>query len=90
MIKHSEHHIGYYISLFLIFIFSTIIMLNFSQNKQIQASIIVLTAFSYVLFGIIHHKVMHDLTSKIVIEYILIGSLGISVVIFFITGGFLS
>ena len=41
----------------------------------------------YMILGILHHFVNHELTAKIMVEYILIGALGISIVFFIIVGG---
>lgn len=48
---------------------------------------VVITSLFYVGWGILHHFVHHDLNAKIVVEYVLIGSLGMTVVLFIIKGG---
>lgn len=83
----DKKHFLYYI--FLIFLLSLGIFLTIQTgyDRQLQFIIIILTAFFYVILGILHHLFEHDLSSKIVLEYVLMGALGISVVLFFLKGG---
>lgn len=74
--------IGYYFSLALILILGFFLSLETSDNQQIQFIVIAMTASFYVGWGILHHYLYHDLTAKIVIEYVLIGSLGMTVILF--------
>lgn len=86
MDKKFKVHFGYYITLFVMLFLSGLLTLQFSFNKQLQMVIVVMTAMLYVLIGIVHHKENHDLNTKIVIEYVLIASLGM-VIVFFLLGG---
>ena len=87
MIRNMQDHLAYYICLI------TILLLGFLgaylsfPDRQLQMTIIVLTTFFYAAFGILHHLLNHDLTSKIVIEYTLIGSLGLAIIFFLMKGG---
>lgn len=69
------NHIPHYIVLALIFVAIIISRLafTFDQNLLIQSLFII--AFIYVAWGIVHHFLEHDLTFKIVIEYILIAAI---------------
>lgn len=81
-----SRHTGHYISLILILGLG-LLALNFaSPDKKLQTEILILTALSYVGWGIFHHYANHSLRSKIVIEYVLIAALGIAALIFFLTG----
>lgn len=84
--KHVKTHVGHYLPLLAIFV-AVILFITQVQNKQTQAAIAVAAAFFYVVWGIFHHMISHDLTVKIVIEYILIGSLGMSILLFIVQGG---
>ncbi len=53
-----------------------------SGFPHIQMTYVVLMAFFYVLWGILHHIFHHDLHTKIVLEYVLFASLGITVIYF--------
>ena len=86
-IEAVKKHLGYYVSLLIVLILATILILQFSFNKQLQMLTVVITTLLYIIFGIIHHKENHDLTAKIVIEYVLIGSLGMIIVSFLLKGG---
>ena len=82
MFKKVHDHIGYYISLVLILAFGFLLTSLASPNKQLQMAVIILTTFFYVAWGIVHHLINHDLTTKIVVEYVLIGSLGLTIILF--------
>ena len=88
MIASFKKHIGYYISLLIILAFGFLITVLASPNKQLQMVIIVLTTFFYIIWGVLHHLINHDLTVKIMVEYILIGSFGMSAVFFILKAGF--
>ena len=87
MIKKNESHLAYYIFLVLILGFGLSGVYLSSPNRQLQMIIVVSTTLFYVGFGILHHLLNHDLNPKIVVEYILIGSLGLSLVLFLMKGG---
>lgn len=82
--QNFKKHIFYYIALIGFVSFCTILTLRLSFDKYIQSSIVVLMAFFYVIWGIFHHFVNHNLTRKIVIEYILIGAIGMTIILFLI------
>lgn len=82
----KEKHIGYYASLILIIILGFFLVTAVSYNKNLQMLVVVVTSFFYVLWGIIHHSIHHDLTAKIVIEYVLMGSFGLAVALFYLKG----
>ncbi len=85
--EHLKSHVGHYISLTLIFSVSLFLILMLSPYKDMQLVIVLLTAFFYVVWGLLHHKLNHELNRKIVIEYVLIGLLGVGIVYFLMTGG---
>jgi len=79
MIKaHIKSHIRYYIAFTLVQILGLILVLLASGNKQIQLLAVFGTTLFYFMFAVIHHLLDHDLTAKIVIEYALIGCLGLA------------
>lgn len=84
--KPVEKHIVYYVSLFLIIALGVVLAFQMSYNPRIQMAIVALTAFWYVVWGIAHHIREHDISAKIVVEYVLMASLGISVVFFLVMG----
>ena len=58
----------------------------FMGNKNAQFIVICAFALVYSVYGILHHSLEHDLTIKIVIEYVLIALLVVSVFLF-VRGG---
>ncbi|MDO8582967.1 MAG: hypothetical protein Q7R51_00365 [bacterium] len=80
LIKHS----GYYIALLSILVLGFLLAYN-SSDRGFQIGAIVVTTFFYILWGIMHHFLNHDLHVKIVIEYILIGSFGLAVIFFLLS-----
>lgn len=87
MIEKFIKHFNYYISLLSIFIFGLAAAILASPNFTLQIFIVTLTIVIYVVWGILHHLLVHELTSKIMIEYILIGLLGLSMIFFIFMGG---
>lgn len=59
-------------------------LVAFSQKEQFL--VIVFLGFFYALWGILHHVLHHSLRARIVIEYIIIASLGIAVTVFVLEG----
>lgn len=86
MLRKLKKHIGYYLSLIAIFALGLFLTLLAAPNIKLQAAIIFLTVFFYVLWGILHHLINHELTLRIVVEYVLIGFLGIAILYFMLSG----
>ena len=84
MLKRISEHTVYYASL--IIMLSLSFMLAYSNSDRVfQIGVIIATTFFYVLWGIIHHLMNHDLHTKIVIEYILIGIFGLTIIFFLLS-----
>ncbi|HZJ18072.1 MAG TPA: hypothetical protein VFD45_00425 [Patescibacteria group bacterium] len=88
MFDKFKKHIGYYLSLIVILIFALYLVVLVSPDRQLQMSIFIVITIIYVFWGILHHLLNHDLSSKIVIEYTLVGALGMSIILFLFKGGF--
>lgn len=86
MKKLFKKHITYYLSLLLLMALGVSLTLIAAPNIKLQSSIILITILFYMLLGMFHHLINHELTLKIVIEYLLIGFLGMSIVFFVISG----
>lgn len=80
-------HFLYYLSLIAI-LGVGIAILYFSSDKSFQMISLTTTVFFYILWGIIHHYLHHDLTAKIVVEYVLMGALGEALIFLIVKGGF--
>ena len=77
-------HSAYYASLIVILTLGFLLAYK-SSNRSFQIGAVVATAFFYVLWGIMHHLINHDLNVKIVIEYILIGVFGLTIIFFLLS-----
>lgn len=79
-------HLVYYLSLFIFFSIGFLLLSQFSFEKRLQGVVGVLIIIIYVVWALVHHMLHHNLTSKIVIEYVLMGSLGITLILFLLRG----
>lgn len=84
--KNIEHRLYYFF--ILLVLVSGITGVLKSETRQAQSVMVVLTIFSYIILGIFHHLTNHNFTIKIVVEYVLIGVLGLSV-FYFLLGSIL-
>lgn len=82
MIQRIKAHLGYYTVFLLMAILGFYLLLANANSEQGRMTIVVLLAFFYVVWGLLHHYVHHDISTKIVLEYVLVGALGISVIFF--------
>jgi hypothetical protein len=87
MFTKLKKHLSYYLSLSAILLLGIILIILTSPNIKLQSLVIALTVFFYVLWGILHHLINHELSSRIVIEYVLVGALGLSILFFMMMGG---
>ena len=79
--------VEYFVTLLAILSIGSFFIFLASPNKDLQFLLIFLMTSFYVIFGIIHHLVNHDISASIVLEYLLIGGLGVSILFFFLKGG---
>jgi len=88
MMQKLQDHTLYYLSLIVILSLGFLFVYEVSPNRYLQFWGILATSIVYAVWGIIHHGRNHILVAKIVIEYILIGAMGISIALFVLKGGF--
>jgi len=74
-----RQHLGYYIAFTLVQILGLIVVLLAAGDRQMQLIAILATTFFYFIFAVAHHFLNHDLNAKIVLEYALMGCLGLTV-----------
>ena len=84
MKRRVKKHLLYYVSFVLIQVVGAYIVYLFSFNFQLQITTVILMSFFYFLFAILHQYLHHTLHPKIVIEYALMGTVGIAVTFFLI------
>lgn len=77
-----KKHTYYYLSLGAILLGLLVLIFLTPGDSKLHMSVVVLMAFFYVLWAIVHHLIHHDMHAKIVVEYVLIGMLGITFVYF--------
>ena len=82
MLAKLYKHSGYYLSLVIILALGFFLVNANNSNRGFQIGVVAATSSFYVLWGIMHHLINHDLNAKIVIEYILIGVFGLTIVFF--------
>ncbi len=79
MIKNLKKHIRYYIAFTFVQGLGLILVLLSRGNRQIQLVAILGTTIFYFIFAVMHHYLNHDLSAKIVVEYALMGCLGLAI-----------
>jgi len=77
-------HRNYYIVLAGMQISGFILVLFAHSDKQLVFSYVIISTLFYILWAYIHHFIHHSLNAKIVLEYIVMGVLGIAVMFFFL------
>lgn len=78
--KHKLRHLPHYLGLWGIFVLTIFGLWFFSYDRIFQAAIFVSASISYVVWGVIHHKIHNDLYLSVIFEYIAFAILGIAVV----------
>lgn len=82
MSQSLKKHLWYYATTVLIEGLGLVLVLLARGEKQLQLSFVVLMGFFYVIWGVAHHIIHHNLYAKVVLEYVLIASLGIALMYF--------
>lgn len=78
----TKRHLWYYGGLLVVLSSGLFLISQSLHDLNLVMGITLLMSFFYVVWGILHHYVHHDIHAKVVIEYVLIGILGISSVYF--------
>lgn len=73
-------HLSHYIPLFGVLAFGFIGFLLFSYDRVFQIATAISTALAYVLWGVVHHYIHRDLNVSVIVEYLVIASLGLVVI----------
>jgi hypothetical protein len=85
MISLTKKHWFYYLVLFIVLGIGLVVIAVSPNERDIQMGVVVLMALFYIVWAVIHHLIDHDMHAKVMLEYILIGMVGISVVYFVLT-----
>jgi len=84
----KQNDFAYYFFLVIILSAGLSLIYFLSPNKILQMSAAIVLCLIYGLYGILHHYLQHNLVRKIMVEYILIATLGIAISLFIFRGGF--
>lgn len=84
--SYMQKHLFYYFSLIIILSLELFVFFKVKNNWNLQVVILGSTVVSYMTWAMLHHYLEHDLSVKIVVEYILIGALGLSILLFAFKG----
>jgi Protein of unknown function (DUF5656) len=79
--KHFTKHLSHYTSLIGILLVGAYGLIIFNYDSALEIAIAVGLAGAYVAWGIIHHYLHRDLHASVVVEYLLIASLGLIVIL---------
>lgn len=77
-----KKHFWYYTSFATLQVLGLTLILLTAHNKQLQLMVIIMTTILYLFWSLLHHYIHHSLPAKIVVEYVLIASLGITISLF--------
>lgn len=78
MDQHTKKHVGYYLSLIGVLLVGLVGIYMVGVDNQLRMTIVMAMATFSIFWGVLHHYIHHDITAKIVLEYVLIGSVAIS------------
>lgn len=77
----SLRHLSHYIVLLLLMVGSLVALIFTSRNILSHTVFLIFITVSYLFWGIVHSAVEKELNSKIVLEYLLLGLLGLTMVL---------
>lgn len=73
----KQTHVIHYLVLACILLGGIATFYYVRQSTNLQLAVGVVTSISYILWGFIHHTIQKDLHRKVVIEYVLVGTIAI-------------
>jgi hypothetical protein len=79
---HVREHLFYYTIMVVLQIIGFFIVLKAAPDTQLEMFFVILTSGVYLFWALLHQYIHHSLHPKIVLEYVLVGFLGISVSFF--------
>ncbi|OGM76414.1 hypothetical protein A2210_00195 [Candidatus Woesebacteria bacterium RIFOXYA1_FULL_40_18] len=78
--KNFSKDLAHYIPLFGLLAAGFVAFWLFSYDRVFQIATAIATALAYVLWGVVHHYIHRDLNISVVVEYLVIASLGLVVI----------
>ncbi|KKU83730.1 MAG: hypothetical protein UY10_C0003G0061 [Microgenomates group bacterium GW2011_GWA2_47_8] len=70
-------HVFHFIVLFAIILGGGFVFWYAQGMRELQIATGIITVLGYVIWGIVHHAIQGDLHRKVVVEYVLLGSIAI-------------
>jgi hypothetical protein len=84
MLLNLKTHFWYYLSLIVIDTLGLILTAFLAYDHRMQLLVVIIMNILATSWALVHHYLEHDLHPKIVIEYVLFGTLGIAIAFFLI------
>lgn len=78
----TKRHLGYYLGLVIVLLAGVLLISQTLHDLNLVMGVTIFMSAFYVGWALLHHFIHHDIHAKIVVEYVLIGMLGISAVYF--------
>ena len=78
----TKRHFWYYTGLIIVLVSCLVLIFQSLHDLNLVMGVTIFMSVFYVAWAILHHYIHHDVHAKIVVEYVLIGMLGISIVYF--------
>lgn len=72
-----KQSVVHFLTLVIILVVGILTFIAVRPNTTLQLFVGIVTAVAYVLWGLIHHAMQKDLHRKVVVEYLLIGTIAI-------------
>lgn len=82
MIPTFKKHFWFYLSFLVFQIIGYFLVVYTAYDKHIQLSILYITTVFYIFWSLLHQYIHHHINAKIVVEYVLVGFLGLSLSLF--------
>ena len=80
--ENIKKHLWHYLVYLVIFTAGLVLLFAANGNASMQAMFVIMIAFLYFMWSMVHHYVHHQLKPQVVVEYILIVMLGTVLVLF--------
>lgn len=75
--KTLSRHLYHYLPLFGVFAAGLLVFVRFSQDVWFMLAAAVAVSVSYVVWGIVHHYLHHDLYWEVAFEYLIYAAVGL-------------
>jgi phosphate/sulfate permease len=86
-VRKHKNHIIYYFSVLALISGGLALIIYLSPQRDLQMLVLMGVSIIYAILGITHHLLNHDLVFKIVLEYVVVATLGVAIAYFIFRGG---